>query len=263
MKKQVLICISYICAAGVLQAIPVADNFDDGVLDTSKWISLDKDGAFVTEANGVVIFGTTDDTRPFLVTQGSWDPAVEGTLTVTGTVYIAADEAMVVWTRSNGEYDSVGWPNNGGVIGSGLRFSFANNEYNVNIMTKEDSVGWNAISSMTKNIENLSVVPGDWYFTVTDNGSQVSIEVVNAADPANYATATANTNFMPAVTSNKVVFGVSAGELDNITIAGEGDGDLTECIEWGYQISDLNKDCKVDLSDLVVFCSQWLNSTLP
>ncbi|MBI9019000.1 MAG: hypothetical protein JEZ07_17250 [Phycisphaerae bacterium] len=241
----------------------VNDDFSDSVLDTSKWIPLDKARATVTETAGTLSFSTTDGTRAYVATVDSWDPVTQGTLTVTSTIYIPEGAGMVVWTRSNGDYDSDEMPSYGGVIGSGIRFSFANNEYDVGIRYKNDAEWpWLDVDGYSEDIDNLSVVDGDWNFTVIDTGSQVSLEIVNVADPTNYAIATGNTTYVPTVTSHKVVFGVSEGELKNVNIEVVGGDEMEDCGEWGYQVGDLNEDCEVNLLDFVILSNQWLQNTL-
>jgi hypothetical protein len=38
---------------------------------------------------------------------------------------------------------------------------------------------------------------------------------------------------------------------------------LLECGDWGYEYGDLNRDCKVDLSDFAIFAETWLACTTP
>ncbi|MBI9019002.1 MAG: hypothetical protein JEZ07_17260 [Phycisphaerae bacterium] len=218
MMKKLMILVLCLLVAGTAQAIPVADNFTDGVLDTSKWTPVVKDGSEVIEYPGYITMAQVG-ARPYMATVDSWDPLTQGTLTVTATVNLNLSQVFVVWTRSSGDYDSDGQPNLGGTIGSGLRFNFSNDaRYGVGIFTKEDAVWpWLSPDGYSKNLENWSPVAGDWHITVIDTGSQVSLEVVNAADPTNYATATANTTFVPAVTSNKLAFNC-LGKIDSLYI---------------------------------------------
>ncbi|AQT70040.1 hypothetical protein STSP2_03242 [Anaerohalosphaera lusitana] len=218
MKKLIMLMLCLL-VAGAAQAIPVADNFTDGELDASTWIPVVKDGSEVLEYPGYLTM-TQVDARPYMATVGGWDPTTQGTLTVTTTAYIPAGKGIVIWTRSNGEYDTAGWPNMGGVIGTGLRFSFMNNQYNTGIMYKAaDGAAWAGVSSLQEDTSNLTYgVAGDWNITVTDTGSEVTLEVVNVADPSNYAIATANISDVPAVTSHKVAVNGFGVEFDNLYI---------------------------------------------
>ena len=38
---------------------------------------------------------------------------------------------------------------------------------------------------------------------------------------------------------------------------------LLECGDWGYKYGDLNRDCRVDLSDFAIFAETWLACTTP
>ena len=210
--------------ASDLQAvIVVSDDFDDGVLDTSQWVAVEIEAGQVIESGGTLNLNNgTGNQRPYLATQGGWDPAA-GAITFTGTVTLdAPGESFAFWTRSSGAYDSAGQPNNGGVIGSGTRLSFwlggGANPFAARI--KEDTVWpWvDQAGSSTIDQSNLTLVTGDWDVVVTDNGQTMAMTVTNVADPSNTGSISMNTTFVPAVTRNAIVFGNAGASWDNISI---------------------------------------------
>jgi hypothetical protein len=217
--------------AGSVQAVVVVnDDFEDGVIDTSQWVVLDVNSAEVNETDGRLVLSNsaTNFGRPYLATVDGWDPA-EGAITFTGTVNLPLGpeaggnaSSFALWTRSSGAYDTTGAPNGGGVIGSGVRFSFwlGGGANPLGVFTKEDGTWpWtNLITSATVNSANLTLVSGDWDVLVTDNGEVASMTLTNVADPNNFATVSLATTFVPAVTRNAIAFGNAGASWDNITI---------------------------------------------
>ncbi len=226
MKKVMnLVMMLVLClyVAGVAYArVVVTDDFEDGILDTTKWIALESDHCSVIESDGKLnLSHTWSSHRPYLVTQGGWDPAA-GAITVTGTVTLGSNGSFSLWTRSSGAYDSDGKPSGTGVIGSGVRVSFwlGASGSPLGVLYKEDTVWpWvNDTANATVDTSHLTKVAGDWNIVLTDNGSTVSLTVTNVDDPSNTGSIVWNTTFVPAVTSNKIVFGNGGASWDNITI---------------------------------------------
>jgi hypothetical protein len=206
------------------------DDFEDGVIDASQWVVLDVNSAEVIETGGRLALSNTSTNfgRPYVATVDGWDPA-DGAITFAGTVNLpmgpeagSNGSSFALWTRSSGAYDTTGAPGGGGVIGSGIRFSFwlGGGANALGVFTKEDGVWpWTNLIGSATVVNNLTLVSGDWDVLVTDNGEVASMTITNAADPSNFATVSLATTFVPAVTRNAIAFGNAGASWDNITIS--------------------------------------------
>ena len=220
MEGITVIILSLLCNT---YAMIVSDDFEDGILDQTIWTVLDKNGAAVTENGGKLSLTSSDNTRPYLTTKTGWDPVL-GTITVAGRVILGDSGSFAILTRSSGDYDSAGLPNSGGVIGSGVRFSFwlDGGDNLLQVFTKEDAI-WPWTTYTTAAVVdkvNLTAVTGEWDVLVTDDGSTVSMTVTNVADPDNTGAITFDTTFIPAVTRYAIAFGNNGAVWDDITIEG-------------------------------------------
>ena len=224
LKMSLWICLFLLVVPAQLRAgVLASDNFENGVLDADQWIALDKNGAEVIEANGVLSLSTTDTTRPYLVTKDGWDTTTQGSLILTGTVTLpTTNSSFVICARSSGDYDSAGMPNVGGVIGGSLRVScwLGGGANILSVMTKEDAVWpWvNMTTSAVVNKANLSPEAGDWDVLFVDDGISVMLTVTHVANPANTGSIFYATTFVPAVTNHKISLGNAGASWDNLTI---------------------------------------------
>ncbi len=82
MKKLALFLIVVMCVCAMSMSafggsvVVVQDDFEDGVLETSKWKSINGP---VTESGGSVVFGSQ-----FVVTQDQWQRTAQTPIVVTG-----------------------------------------------------------------------------------------------------------------------------------------------------------------------------------
>ncbi len=96
------------------------DDFNDGVVDASKWISVINGTSTISEPDGEMVVQTIDSDRAYLVTAGEWNPA-DGAVSMTGTLTILnGNPNCNIWMRASDHCDSNGLPNGGGVLSDGV-----------------------------------------------------------------------------------------------------------------------------------------------
>jgi len=204
-------------AATTARAATFSDNFNDGVIDTSKWQVMDdipQGGADVNEVGGEGVLIK----RGHLVTTAQWDPSVTGAVTITGQweFTTTGDADMIqVLTRSDG------LPAGGyGETNLGLEFFYITNGTSLDI--KNRGSGFTIANEVKTG--SLSISQGDVVdFTITDTGGVgVSFTVTEVGNPSNTASVTADVTDSYAG-PNRIVFHNREGStriasLDDVSI---------------------------------------------
>ena len=78
----------------------IQDDFESDTVDLSKWQLVNGPDVSITQSGGQIYFDRPALQLNYLATAGQFDP-VENPLTITGSVTLASDGDMDVWTRAN------------------------------------------------------------------------------------------------------------------------------------------------------------------
>jgi hypothetical protein len=144
-------------------------------------------------------------------------------LTITGSVTLATNGDMDVWTRASLEANTGGGP--GHVLDSGIRVNFwqdavdAGYPPNLDILEKTAGVWpWDSSISDGANIPGDDEV-ADWDSVITDDGMTITATFTQTSDPTNTLTLTgaSATDF----DTDYVAITVTNGFLNEVTVAGE------------------------------------------
>jgi len=220
------------------------DNFDDSVIDSTKWIQVSNGSSTITEADGVMQVQTIGSDRAYLVSADQWDPS-EGALTMTGTFTILdGNPNCNIWTRASDHCDSNGLPNGGGVLSDGVFVGYW--QGSMGALVKYDTVWpWEALGDSVDLPDASSTV---WDFSLTDDGATITMTMTDVNDSANTATWSAETDFDQGV--YHLAYSATDILLDNLVITWEA----------VFLAGDANRDGSVDDADAAILASNWQKS---
>jgi len=199
------------------------DDFEADTVDLSKWQLINGPGVSITQSDGQLFFNRPVLQLNYLATAEQFDPA-ENSLTITGSVTLATNGDMDVWTRANIIANTSG--SAGHVLDSGIRINFwqdaVDSGYPPNLDILEKTAGawpWDSTISDGANI------PGDdeavdWEFVITDDGITITATFTQTSDPSNTLTlsGTSTTDFA----TDYVAFTVTGGYLNKVTVLSGG-----------------------------------------
>lgn len=186
----------------------VSDNFNDNVIDSTKWQTLlPLPESHITEQNGQI----TLQGRAYLYSTNEFKPTANSSVRVTGEVTPGADYIQIL-TRSDAVPSGTFAETRNGIEG----LINATSNY-FSIIKRFNGGGVQLVSTP------LNLVPGNTYrFVLTDDGNAISMTVTEVGNPSNTATITSTDSTQFA--SNHVVFhnreGASLSTIDNIVISG-------------------------------------------
>ncbi|MCP4339157.1 MAG: hypothetical protein GY799_09790, partial [Desulfobulbaceae bacterium] len=234
------------------------DDFEDGVLDTSKWQSIN---GTVTESGGSVVFGSE-----YLVTKAQWQPTAQAPIMITGSFTLGyVGGGFNVWPRSA---DFIGtWPTSL-CPDTALRVNFwaggPPTYDSTSILEKPASDAWFAITETGQQDPNDTSVL-NWDFELIDDGTNISFTIWETGNPSNagYFTGTSSTVFF----DNHIALSVHNGSLHEIEIRKDFfnlkdfanlalNWQATDCGYCGG--ADLDGDEQVDMADLLIIAESWL-----
>ncbi len=244
----------------VVGAVLLYDDFEDGVLDTSKWKSIN---GTVTESGGSAVCSGNE----YLVTQAQWQPTTQAPLKITGSLTLGyVGGSFSLWSRSAdfiGAWPTVTCPD------AGLRATFwaaGPPAYaSTSILEKPASVGWSVITQ-TGQQDPASVNALNWDFELIDDGTNISLTVWETGNPSNtgYYTGTSSTVF----SDNHIAMILSSGSLHEIEIRRVNFINLKDfanlALNWqatncGYcSGADLDANEQVNMADLLIMTELWL-----
>jgi hypothetical protein len=197
----------------------VEDDFEANTIDLSKWQLINGPGVSITQSGGRLFFDRPVLQLNYLATADQFDPAANP-LTITGSVTLATNGDMDVWTRADIIANTGGGPTH--VLDSGIRINFwqdaVDSGYppNLDILEKTPGV-WPWDSS----ISDGANIPGDdeavdWEFVITDDGTTITATFTQTSDLTNTLTltGTCTTDF----NTDYVAFTVTGGYLNDVTI---------------------------------------------
>jgi hypothetical protein len=197
----------------------VEDDFEANTIDLSKWQLINGPGVSITQSGGRLFFDRPVLQLNYLATADQFDPAANP-LTITGSVTLATNGDMDVWTRADIIANTGGGPTH--VLDSGIRINFwqdaVDSGYppNLDILEKTPGV-WPWDSS----ISDGANIPGDdeavdWEFVITDDGTTITATFTQTSDLTNTLTltGTCTTDF----DTDYVAFTVTGGYLNDVTI---------------------------------------------
>jgi hypothetical protein len=199
----------------------IEDDFEGDTVDLSKWQLINGPDVDIIQSGGQLFFYRPVLQLNYLATVEQIDPAVNP-LTITGSVTLATNGDMDVWTRANIVANTSGSATH--VLDSGIRINFwqdaVDSGYPPNLDILEKTAGvwpWDSTISDGANI------PGDdeavdWDFVITDDGTTISATFTQTSDPTNTLTltGTSTTDFA----TDYVAFTVTSGYLNDVTILG-------------------------------------------
>lgn len=192
----------------------VADTFDDGVVDDTRWIvdtAIVTGGAAVVEEGGHMRLTG----RGYFYTAQEFDPAALGGVYVSGKwTFQSGDDFLQILTRSDavpaGDY---------GETNEGLEFSASQDGNTLNITSRNGNY---TVSNLQRN-GAVTLTNGKTYdFTIIDDGnSWLSFRISESGNPGNAAVIHATLS-NPLGTAGHVVFhnreGARTSNLDEVTI---------------------------------------------
>jgi hypothetical protein len=195
------------------------DDFDADTVDLSKWQLINGPDVHITQSGGQLFFDRPVLQLNYLATAEQFDPA-ENPLTITGSVTLATNGDMDVWTRADIVANTGGDPRH--VLDSGIRINFwqdaVDSGYPPNLDILEKTAGvWPWDSS----ISDGANIPGDdeavdWEFVITDDGTTITATFTQTSDQTNTLTltGTCTTDFA----TDYVAFTVTGGYLNEVTV---------------------------------------------
>lgn len=221
-------------------ALPITDNFNDGIFDTMRWaknVTMTPTGAAVNEADGHIrLVG-----RGHLNTSSQFNPESVGGLYITGKWTPRSDEDFIqILTRSSGtpagQY---------GETSTGLEFYLEQTSSNPMIRGRTVDITLGATIQTGKiRLEKNKT----FNFTVIDGGTawdnQLSFRLTQADDPTNSVVVSAQLNSAIAAT-NYVSFhnregSVRIADLDDVSISAMTDGDSDDLPDAWETANGLN-----------------------
>jgi len=207
-----------LATSSVSEGALIQDDFEADTVDLSKWQLINGPDVSITHSGGQVFFDRPELQLNYLATADQLDPAV-APLTITGSVTLAANGDMDVWTRANLIANTGGGPAH--VLDSGIRITIwpegeANSWYDAEIIEKTAGT-WPWSGIVADNIPGEKVYK--WDFVITDDGTTITATWTQSDDPSNTftLTATSTTKF----DTNYVAFTVINGYLNDVTISTE------------------------------------------
>jgi hypothetical protein len=228
MNSRLIYLISFILMLGltagsVSRGALLEDDFEADTVDLSKWQLINGPGVSITQSGGRLFFDRPVLQLNYLATVDQFDPAVNP-LTITGSVTLATNGDMDVWTRADIIANTAG--STGHVLNSGILINFCQDAVdsgyppNLDILEKTAGV-WPWDSS----ISDGANIPGDdeavdWEFVITDDGTTITATFTQTSDPTNTLTltGTCTTDFA----TDYVAFTVTNGYLNNVTLLSGG-----------------------------------------
>jgi hypothetical protein len=199
----------------------IEDDFEGDTVDLSKWQLINGPDVSIIQSGGQLFFDRPVLQLNYLATVEQIDPA-EHPLTITGSVTLAMNGDMDVWTRADIVANTGGSTTH--VLNSGIRINFwqdaVDSGYPPNLDILEKTAGvwpWDSTISDGANI------PGDdeaidWEFVITDDGTTITATFTQISDQTNTLTLTGtSTTDFP---TDYVAFTVTSGYLNNVTILG-------------------------------------------
>jgi hypothetical protein len=205
----------------VSRGVLIEDYFEADTLDLSKWQLVNGPDVSIVQSDGQLYFDRPVLQLNYLATADQIDPA-EYPLTITGSVTLANNGDMDVWTRANIIANTGGGVSH--VLDSGIRINFwqdaVDSGYPPNLDILEKKPGawpWDSEISDGANI------PGDdealdWEFVITDDGTTITATFTQISDPSNTLTLSGicTTDF----DTDYVAFTVTDGYLNDVTVQG-------------------------------------------
>jgi hypothetical protein len=197
----------------------IQDDFEADTVDLTKWRLINGSSVSITQSNGRVFFDRPVEQLNYLVTVGQFDPEI-APLTISGSVTLAANGDMDVWTRANIIANTGGGP--GHILDSGIRINFwqdaVDSGWPPNLDILEKTAGtwpWDSEISDGTNIPGDDEAT-DWDFIITDNGETITATFTQTSDPTNTLslTGTSTTDF----DTDYIAFTVTQGYLNEVTI---------------------------------------------
>jgi len=201
----------------------IEDDFEADTVDLSKWRLINGPGVSIIQSDGQLFFDRPVLQLNYLATVVQIDPA-EYPLTITGSVTLANNGDMDVWTRADIIANTGGGPTH--VLNSGIRINFwqdaVDSGYPPNLDILEKTAGvWPWDSTISDGVN----IPGndeavDWEFVITDDGTTITATFTQTSDPSNTLTlsGTSTTDFA----TDYVAFTVTSGYLNNVTVLSGG-----------------------------------------
>jgi hypothetical protein len=195
------------------------DDFEANTIDLSKWQLINGPDVHITQSGGRIFFDRPVLQLNYLATADQFDPA-KNPLTISGSVTLATNGDMDVWTRADIIANTGGGP--GHVLNSGIRINFwqdaVDSGYPPNLDILEKTAGvWPWDSS----ISDGANIPGDdeavdWKFVITDDGTTITATFTQTSDLTNTLTltGTCTTDF----DTDYIAFTVTGGYLNDVTI---------------------------------------------
>jgi len=207
----------------VSKGVLIEDYFESDTVDLSKWQLINGPDVSIVQSDGQLYFDRPVLQLNYLATVEQIDPA-ENPLTITGSVTLANNGDMDVWTRANIIANTGGGPAH--VLDSGIRINFwqdaVDSGYPPNLDILEKKPGewpWDSEISDGANI------PGDdeaidWEFVITDDGTTITATFTQISDPSNTLTLSGicTTDF----DTDYVTLTVTSGYLNDVTVLGGG-----------------------------------------
>jgi hypothetical protein len=205
----------------VSKGVLIEDYFESDTLDLSKWQLVNGPDVNIVLSDGRLYFDRPVLQLNYLATAEQIDPA-DNPLTITGSVTLANNGDMDVWTRADIIANTGGGPSH--VLNSGIRINFwqdaVDSGYPPNLDILEKKPGawpWDSEISGGANI------PGDdeaidWDFVITDDGTTITATFTQTSDSSNTLTlsGTCTTDF----DTDYVAFTVTDGYLNDVTVQG-------------------------------------------
>jgi len=205
----------------VSRGVLIEDYFETDTLDLSKWQLINGPDVSIELSDGGLYFDRPVLQLNYLATVEQIDPA-KYPLTITGSVTLANNGDMDVWTRANIIANTGGGVSH--VLDSGIRINFwqdaVDSGYPPNLDILEKKPGawpWNS------EISGGADIPGDdealdWKFVITDDGATITATFTQISDTSNTLTlsGTCTTDF----DTDYVAFTVTDGYLNEVTIQG-------------------------------------------
>ena len=195
------------------------DDFEANTIDLSKWQLINGPDVHITQSDGRLFFDRPVLQLNYLATADQFDPA-KNPLTISGSVTLATNGDMDVWTRADIVANTGGGPEH--VLDSGIRINFwqdaVDSGYPPNLDILEKTAGvWPWDSS----ISDGANIPGDdeavdWKFVITDDGTTITATFTQTSDLTNTLTltGTCTTDF----DTDYIAFTVTGGYLNDVTI---------------------------------------------
>ncbi|MBN2593299.1 MAG: hypothetical protein JXA81_07310, partial [Sedimentisphaerales bacterium] len=205
----------------VSRGVLIEDYFEADTVDINKWQLINGPNVSIVLSDGQLYFDRPALQLNYLATIEQIDPA-KYPLTITGSVTLANNGDMDVWTRANIIANTGGGVSH--VLDSGIRINFwqdaVDSGYPPNLDILEKKPGawpWDSEISDGANI------PGDdeaidWEFVITDDGTTITATFTQISDSSNTLTLSGvcTTDF----DTDYVAFTVTDGYLNEVTVQG-------------------------------------------